>query len=74
MISNYDRQLMESVLKTIESVATCQTFRVSYGGSGRQLIWLLLAQAHYDNGLAENTLASFKTFNHEFDRYNRSVP
>eukprot|EP00965_Chrysotila_dentata_P128794 4257802-Pleurochrysis_carterae.AAC.1 len=31
-------------------------------------------QSHFDNGLAENTLASFNSFHHELDRFNRSLP
>eukprot|EP00965_Chrysotila_dentata_P157564 5205111-Pleurochrysis_carterae.AAC.1 len=42
---------MEAILKTIDSVATRQTYRVSCAGSGRELIRLLVAQA-------ENTPAS----------------
>eukprot|EP00965_Chrysotila_dentata_P006473 211210-Pleurochrysis_carterae.AAC.1 len=33
-----------------------------------------MMQAHYDNGLAENTLAGFNAFYHEYDRFNRSLP
>eukprot|EP00965_Chrysotila_dentata_P151659 5012460-Pleurochrysis_carterae.AAC.1 len=33
-----------------------------------------MMQAHYDNGLAENTLAGFNSFYHKYDRFNRSLP
>eukprot|EP00965_Chrysotila_dentata_P130336 4309432-Pleurochrysis_carterae.AAC.1 len=33
-----------------------------------------MMQAHYDNGLAENTLAGFNSFYLEYDRFNRSLP
>eukprot|EP00965_Chrysotila_dentata_P162630 5369972-Pleurochrysis_carterae.AAC.1 len=33
-----------------------------------------LRQAHYDNGLAENTLTGFNTFYHDYDIFNRSLP
>eukprot|EP00965_Chrysotila_dentata_P046125 1533693-Pleurochrysis_carterae.AAC.1 len=36
---------MEAILKTIDSVATRQTYRLSCAGSGRELFRLLVAQA-----------------------------
>eukprot|EP00965_Chrysotila_dentata_P038773 1288519-Pleurochrysis_carterae.AAC.1 len=33
-----------------------------------------MMQAHFDNGLSENTLAGFNAFYLEYDRFNRSLP
>eukprot|EP00965_Chrysotila_dentata_P027634 918572-Pleurochrysis_carterae.AAC.1 len=33
-----------------------------------------MMQAHFDNGLSENTLAGFNPFYLEYDRFNRSLP
>eukprot|EP00965_Chrysotila_dentata_P055567 1843306-Pleurochrysis_carterae.AAC.1 len=82
---------METILKTVEHIATRNELRILCAGSGRDLICIIsqradnasastgvaiesMMQAHYDNGLAENTLAGFNSFYHEYNRFNRSLP
>eukprot|EP00965_Chrysotila_dentata_P093612 3093391-Pleurochrysis_carterae.AAC.1 len=33
-----------------------------------------MMQLHFDNGLEEHFLSAFNTFDHVYDRYNRSLP
>eukprot|EP00965_Chrysotila_dentata_P121474 4015969-Pleurochrysis_carterae.AAC.1 len=90
-LSNVDRQLIETISKTVDSIATRNALRASCSSSGRELIRTIsrqadnaptsagmtietMMQAHFDNGLAENTFQPFNAFHHEYDRFNRSLP
>eukprot|EP00965_Chrysotila_dentata_P002365 77016-Pleurochrysis_carterae.AAC.1 len=65
MLSNVDRQLMESILKTVEIVATRTSLRDNCNGSGRELIRTIIRTA--DNAPASTGMAIESMMQAHFD-------
>eukprot|EP00965_Chrysotila_dentata_P122422 4046095-Pleurochrysis_carterae.AAC.1 len=65
MLPNVDRQLMESILKTIDSVATRSMLRGNSKSSGRELIRIICRTA--DNAPASTGIAIESMMQQHFD-------
>eukprot|EP00965_Chrysotila_dentata_P143453 4739789-Pleurochrysis_carterae.AAC.1 len=65
MLANVDRQLMETILKTVEGVATRTMLRENCNSSGRELIRIICRTA--DNAPASTGMAIESMMQAHFD-------